>query len=322
MPAKNVVVIGTGTMGPGIAEMFALGGCRAVLVGRTADSVELGLARARLAAASLEAAGLISSGCAADAEARLSGSTEFDGAVCGADFVVESIIEDIAVKRECFRRLDAVAPPDAILASNTSGMSITEIASATGRPGRVAGMHWWNPPHLIPLVEVVRGDQTADATVSAVAEIAGGLGKVPVVVQKDVPGFIANRLQYALLREAVSMVEQGVASAEDIDLAMRAGPGLRYAALGPLEVADFIGLDVVKDVMDYLLAAMDPPSEPPALLAGLVGSGKLGAKAGEGFYSYRGRSMEELLRERDARLAALSAISGGARPGKGSAFRQ
>ena len=308
MRAKNVAVIGTGTMGPGIAEVFALGGCPVTLVGRTAESVESGLARARLAGANLEAAGLIASGRAAEAEARLSGSTEFEEAVGGADFVVESIVENIDAKRECFRRLDAAAAPDAILVSNTSGLSITAIASAAARPGRVAGMHWWNPPHLIPLVEVVRGEQTADATVRAVTEIAGGLGKLPVVVEKDEPGFIANRLQYALLREAVSMVEQGVASAADIDLAMRAGPGLRYAALGPLEVADFIGLDVVKDVMDYLLAAMDPPSEPPGLLARLVSSGKLGAKAGEGFYSYTGRPIEELLRERDARLARLPGI--------------
>lgn len=311
MPAKNVAVIGTGTMGPGIAEVFALGGYGAVLVGRTEDSVEAGLARARLAGANLEAAGLIAAGRAAEAEARLSGSTGFEEAAAGAALVVESIIENIDAKRECFRRLDAAAAPEAVLVTNTSGLSITAIASVARQPGRVAGMHWWNPPHLIPLVEVVRGERTADATVSAVAEIARGLGKLPVVVQKDVPGFIANRLQYALLREAVSMIEQGVASAEDIDLAMRAGPGLRYAALGPLEVADFIGLDVVKDVMDYLLAAMDPPSEPPALLAELVGSGKLGAKTGEGFYSYRGRPMEELLRERDARLAGLPGVGPG-----------
>jgi len=308
MPAKNVVVIGTGTMGPGIAEVFALGGSQTTLLGRTADSVESGLGRSQMAGANLEAAGLLPSGRAAEAAARLSGSTNFEKAVAGADFIVESIIEDIEVKRECFRRMDAAAAPEAILVTNTSGLSITQIAAAAGRPERVAGMHWWNPPHLIPLVEVVRGERTADSTLREAAEVARGLGKLPVVVQKDVPGFIANRLQYALLREAMSMVEQGVASPEDIDLAMRAGPGLRYAALGPLEVADFIGLDVVADVMNYLLAAMDPPSETPALLAELVRSGKLGAKTGEGFYSYQGRPVEELLRERDARLAALPGV--------------
>jgi len=159
MPAKNVAVIGTGTMGPGIAEVFALGGCRVTLVGRTAESVESGLARARLAATNLEAAGLIDRGGAAGAEARLSGSTELEETVGRADFVVESIIENIDAKYECFRRLDAAAAPEAILVSNTSGLSITAISSAAERPGRVAGMHWWNPPHLIPLVEVVRGER-------------------------------------------------------------------------------------------------------------------------------------------------------------------
>jgi len=308
MPAKKVAVIGPGTMGSGIAEVFALGGSYTVLVGRTERSVETGLKHARLAGANLEKFGLLPPGRAAAANERLSGSTDLGAALADSDFVVESIVEDIEIKRGCFRRLDAAAPPEAILVTNTSGLSITGIASAVGRPERVAGMHWWNPPHLIPLVEVVRGEQTAETTANKVAEVARSLGKLPVMVRRDVPGFVGNRLQYALLREAVSMIEQGVASAEDIDLAMRAGPGLRYAALGPLEAADFIGLDVAAGVMDYLLASMEPPSATPALLAEMVESGKLGAKTGEGFYSYRGRPLEELLTERDARLAKLPGV--------------
>ena len=312
MPANRVVVVGTGTMGAGIAEVFALGNRTIVLVGRTDGSVASGLERARLAGDTMESLGLLPPDRAADAAERLSGSTDLAGAVREADLVVESIVENLEQKRACLRRIEAAAPADAILATNTSGLSITAIAAGAARPERIAGMHWWNPPHLIPLVEIVRGERTADATTVELAETARALGKLPVQVKRDVPGFIANRLQYALLREAVSMVAGGVASAEDIDLAMRAGPGLRYAALGPLEVADFIGLDVVAGVMDYLLADLEPASATPPLLADMVEAGKLGAKAGEGFYRYGGRPLATLLAERDTRLAKLPGIGLGA----------
>ena len=305
MPGKNVVVVGTGTMGPGIAEVFALGGWRTVLCGRTAGSVNSGLARARLAGTNLETFGLVEPGRAAPAAGRLTGSTDLEAAVAEAHLVVEAIAENIGAKKACFERLGRAAPPGNILATNTSGLSITAIASATARPERVAGMHWWNPPHLLPLIEVILGERTAEDTANEVAEIARGLGKLPVMVRKDVPGFIGNRLQYAVLREAVTMVEQGVASVEDIDRAMRAGPGLRYAALGPLETADFIGLDVVRDVMDYLLPEINSSPETPTLVAELVKSGKLGNKSGEGFYPRPRRRADERLTERDAKLAKL-----------------
>ena len=310
MPVERAAVVGTGTMGPGIAEMFALGGSRTLLCGRTEGAVASGLRRARLAGANLARFGLVPAERVAEAEGRLSGSTDLETAA-QADFVVETIVENMEAKKECFGRLDRAAPEGAILVTNTSGLSITEIASATTRPGRVAGMHWWNPPHLVPLVEVVCGEGTSAETAAEVAAVSRSLGKVPVVVRKDVPGFIANRLQYALLREAANIVGQGIATAEDVDLAMRAGPGLRYAALGPLETADFIGLDVVADVMDYLLAALSAASETPAPVAELVKSGRLGAKSGQGFYDYSGQAPEDLLTQRDAKLAKLLAAGFG-----------
>jgi len=305
MPAQRAAVIGTGTMGPGIAEVFALGGWEVALCGRSGERVESGLSRARLAGTNLEKFGLTAPGGAAAAAERLRGTTDLESAVAEADFVVETIVEDIAAKQDCFERIARAARPEAILTSNTSGLSITEIASVAARPERVAGMHWWNPPHLVPLVEVVCGERTGRETADAVTAAARALGKRPVLVRQDVPGFIANRMQYALLREAADIVGRGIASAEDVDLAMRAGPGLRYAALGPLETADFIGLDVVGRVMEYLLPALNPSLRTPALVTDLARSGKLGSKTGAGFYDYPERREAELLTERDAKLARL-----------------
>jgi 3-hydroxybutyryl-CoA dehydrogenase len=305
MKARRVVVAGTGTMGPGIAEVFALASCEVALWGRREESVRRGLERARCAGASLERLGRIPAGRADEAAERLTGGTDLEAAAADADFLVETIVEDLAAKQDCFRRLDRAAPDAALLVSNTSGLPITEMASATGRPERVAGMHWWNPPHLIPLVEIVCGDRTSEETADAVAAVARDLGKLPVTVRKDVPGFLGNRLQYALLREAARLVEEGVASAEDVDRAMRAGPGLRWAALGPLEVADFIGLDVVAGVMDYLLPELHPGLTTPAGLAEMAAAGRHGLKTGAGFYDYSGRPADGMLAERDAKLARL-----------------
>lgn len=305
MVPRNALVIGTGTMGPGIAAMFALAGSSTVLVGRTSSSAEEGVGRACAAAASLEQHGLRPPGSAAEAGRRLSVSADLEAAAASADFVVESIIEDLDAKKECFSRLGGSAPPDAVLVTNTSGLRVTDIASAVRHPERVAGMHWWNPPHLIPLVEVVAGEATGEDTTARVAGVASALGKRPVVVRRDVPGFIGNRLQYALLREAVNLVEQGIASPEDVDLAMRAGPGLRYAAFGPLETADLIGLDVVARVMAHLLPALSTAAAAPARLAQLVNSGDLGCKSGRGFYDYSDRPHTALAAERDARLVEL-----------------
>ncbi len=304
MASHRVVVVGTGTMGPGIATVCALGGLQTVLCGRTDASVAQGLDRARQAATLLEAHGLLDAGRAEAAHERLSGSTDADAAAA-ADLVIESIPENLALKRRCFARLDRSAPADAILATNTSVLSITAIASATARPGRVVGMHWWNPPHLLPLVEVIPGEHTDDAVAAAIAELCRRLGKTPVRVRKDAPGFIGNRLQFALLREAAHIVEQDIASPEDVDLAMRTSLGLRYAALGPFETADFTGLDVVRSVMNYLLPDLSRAEQTPAPVARLADAGKLGAKTGAGFHDYAGRTREELAAARDVKLAKL-----------------
>jgi 3-hydroxybutyryl-CoA dehydrogenase len=326
MLPETATIIGTGTMGPGIAAMFALAGIQTTLCGRSDGSVERGLARARLAVENLDRFGLLDVGPErrGGAAGLLVGSTDLSRAVADAGIVVESIAEDLAAKQALFARLGELARPDATLATNTSGLRISEIAATAARPQRIVGMHWWNPPHLVPLVEVVRGERTGDATVEQTVALSRRLGKTPVVVNRDVPGFLANRLQYALLREAARILDQGLATVEDVDAAMRAGPGLRWAALGPFEVADFIGHDVIRDILAYLLPAMaeveaeggchvgkggkgetEKEETGASLFERLAEAGTLGVKSGHGVYDYAGRSVEELLTERDAKLAAL-----------------
>ncbi|OGR15207.1 MAG: hypothetical protein A3K53_11440 [Deltaproteobacteria bacterium RIFOXYB2_FULL_66_7] len=226
--------------------------------------------------------------------------------------VVEAISEDLELKQRMFQCFDEACPARAVLASNTSGLSITAIAGATKRPKLVAGMHFWNPPHLIPLVEVIKGRQTADATARLLVDVSRRLGKRPILVRRDVPGFVGNRLQFAVLREALHLLDSGVASAEDIDTAMTAGPGIRYGLLGPLRTADLGGLDVFLAITKYLFADLCADREPPPLLADLVRRGRAGAKAGGGFYDYSPRDRKKLLAERDRVLLGFLRVLGGA----------
>jgi 3-hydroxybutyryl-CoA dehydrogenase len=224
--------------------------------------------------------------------------------------VVEAITEDLAPKKEMFTALDRLCSPGVLLASNTSGLSITKISQATKRPELVAGMHFWNPPHIIPLVEVIQGEATADETSQLLLAIARRLGKQPILVRRDVPGFVGNRLQYAVLREAFHILSEGIASAEDIDTAMTAGPGLRYGFLGPLETADLGGLDVFLAICEYLFAKLSSEPAPPALLTELVKKGKLGAKTGEGFYRYSSADPSDFLAQRDRAFLGFLEVLG------------
>jgi 3-hydroxybutyryl-CoA dehydrogenase len=217
----------------------------------------------------------------------------------GVELLIEAVSEDMAVKRKMFRKFDALCPKHAVLASNTSGLSITEIARATKRPGRVAGMHFWNPPHVIPLVEVTKGKNTSDSTAKLLLSVCRRIGKRSILVRHDIPGFVGNRLQFAVLREALYLLSKGIASAEDIDAAMTAGPGLRYGLLGPLRTADLGGLDVFLAISKYLFAELSDDAGPPALMAKLVRKGNLGAKTGKGFYSYSKAELGKTIARRD-----------------------
>ncbi len=307
---SEVAVIGAGTMGTGIAGVFARAGCSVRLVDQTEDLLRRAERNLQSSQQVLQEAGLVSATEAAAAAERIHSTVDLAAACGDVELVVEAITEDLPPKREMFASLDRLCPPGAVLASNTSGLSITKIAQATGRQELVAGMHFWNPPHIIPLVEVIQGEATAGEISQLLMAIASRLGKQPILVRRDVPGFVGNRLQYAVLREAFHILSEGIASAEDIDTAMTAGPGLRYGFLGPLETADLGGLDVFLAICEYLFAKLSSEQAPPALLAEMVEQGKLGSKTGEGFYRYSSADPSDFLAQRDRAFLGFLEVLG------------
>jgi 3-hydroxyacyl-CoA dehydrogenase len=298
---ERSAVLGAGVMGHGIAFAYALGGHEVTLFDVDPDA----LAEARhlidRTAETFVDTGSLERATVADARDRLGYTDDFAAAVEGVDLVTEAVPEEMALKRETFDRLDEQAPDDAILATNTSGLSITALAERVTEPERVAGTHWFNPPHIVPLVEVIRGDETADATVDLLYDELDRIGKTPVEVKEDIPGYIGNRIQSAMVYEAFSLLERGVADAEAIDRVVRAGFGFRLPILGIFEKVDHSGLDVHLAVEEYLLPELDRGTEPAQVTTELVEQGKLGLKTGEGVYEWD-RPAEEVYAERDRRL--------------------
>ncbi len=303
-----VAVVGAGTMGAGIAGMFARTGRRVHLVDLSDALLDRAMARLRLGQDALVEAGLLRSRDADASAARVTTTTDLAEACDGSDFLLEAVTEDLALKQEVFAACDRLCPRDTVLATNTSGLSVTAIAGATGRPDHVGGLHFWNPPHLIPLVEVIRADPTSEETAERLKAVAIGLNKKPIMVRKDVPGFVGNRLQFAVVREALHLLQEGVATAEDIDTAMTAGPGLRYSFLGPLRTADLGGLDVFRAISSYLFASLSADREAPEALHALVEAGKFGAKSGAGFYEYSDADLGRFMRRRDRTLLKLTEV--------------
>jgi 3-hydroxybutyryl-CoA dehydrogenase len=282
MDVKHVGVVGAGTMGHGIAQVFAQAGCAVLLV----DVAQPMLDRARSAiAASL--AKFVEKGrlSAADRDAaleRLSMTTSLDR-LADADYIVEAIVEHVDAKRALFTSLDAMAKAEAILASNTSSISITVIGAATKRPDRVLGMHFMNPVPLMPLVELVRGEATSSESMQVASDLCTRLGKTSVEAA-DYPGFIANRILMTMINEAVFAVMEGVGTPEAIDTVMKLG---MQHPMGPLTLADFIGLDVCLAILDVMHDGLgDPKYRPCPLLRRMVAAGRLGRKSGHGFYMY------------------------------------
>ncbi len=302
---SEVAVIGGGTMGSVIAGMFARAGCHVHLADISDALLDKAMARMRLGQEALVEAGLLLTRDADAAVSRVTTTTDLADACEGSDLLLEAVTEDLALKQELFAEFDRLCPPETVLATNTSGLSVSAIAGATGRSDRVGGMHFWNPPHLIPLVEVIRADTTSEETAELLKTVALGLNKKPILVRRDIPGFVGNRLQFAVVREALHLLEEGVASAEDIDTAMTAGPGLRYSFLGPLRTADLGGLDVFRAISSYLFARLGAGREAPEALNELVAQGKLGAKTGSGFYNYTDADQGRFLRHRDRTLLRL-----------------
>ncbi|MGH7162671.1 MAG: 3-hydroxyacyl-CoA dehydrogenase family protein [Planctomycetota bacterium] len=284
MEIRNVAVLGAGTMGSGIAQASALAGCRVALFDLTADLARRGLAGIERSLEKGVEKGKVGAAERAAALGRILPVADRAEAVRDADLVVEAAPEDLDLKRRIFQEASAAARPDAILATNTSSLPVSRIAEAAARPERVVGMHFFNPVPVMKLLEVVVGERTAPATVEAARAFGIRLGK-EVIVVKDAPGFASSRLGICLGMEAVRMLEQGVASAEDIDKAMVHGYG---HPMGPLRLTDVVGLDVRLAIGEHLAKALRAPHfEPPELLRRLVREGKLGRKSGRGFYAWK-----------------------------------
>ncbi|MDE2654736.1 MAG: 3-hydroxybutyryl-CoA dehydrogenase [Gemmatimonadetes bacterium] len=282
MKVRRVAVIGAGTMGNGIAHVCALGGLGVSLVDADAAALDRGLATIGRNLGRQLARGKITAEERAGALARIEGGRSLDAAA-HADLVIEAVPEHASLKREIFAELDGVTPPGTILASNTSSISITAIAAATGRPGQVIGMHFMNPVPVMKLVEVIRGLRTSDATTAAVMELARALGKTPVEA-RDFPGFVSNRILMPMINEAVFALMEGVADAEGIDTVMKLGMN---HPMGPLALADLIGLDTCLNILEVLHRELgDDRYRPCPLLRQYVAAGWLGRKSGRGFHRY------------------------------------
>ncbi len=280
---ERIGVLGTGTMGAGIVQLAAQSGYHVVACDTSVEALEKAQGYVREGLSRFAEKGTFSEDEAASYFDRIHWTTRLED-LGETEATVEAIVEKVRPKMEALAVLDRVLPPDSLILTNTSSISITDLASATDRAEKVCGMHFFTPPPVRGAVEVPRGDLTSDETVEQVKNLVLSLGKTPVVVEKDLPGFVANRFLMPMLLEACRLLEEGVATKEDIDLLVKQGVGF---PIGPFELGDFIGLDVGLDVISYVHETTgDPYYEPPRILEELVSTGRLGRKSGGGFYDY------------------------------------
>ncbi len=280
---KNVSVIGAGLMGHGLSQIFAVKGVNVTLLDVNATLLDQAIKNIKSNLTLMVKNGIGKTEDIAPAIDRIKTTLHMEEATKDADFIVEAASENLDIKQEIFKRLDELSPPETILATNTSVISITEIAESSVNQARIVGTHFWNPPYLIPLVEVIRGKGTSEKVLEDTMALMQKIGKHPVRVNKDVPGFVGNRLQHALWREAISIVENDIADAKTVDEVIKHGFGIRLPVLGPLENADLAGLDLTLAIHDYLLKHLDDSKEGASLLREKVKKGDLGFKSGKGF---------------------------------------
>ena len=287
-------VVGAGTMGPGMAAVLARSGSKVRLNDVSPEVLQRAEGATELASGVLDRV---------EAPLRPGGSVSFETdlktALSGADLVLEAVPEKLEVKREVFASLEEYSAPDTILATNTSGIPITQIAKDAKHPGRVIGMHWSNPPHLIPMIEVVPGERTDDNVRDALIAIIKAFG-YEAVVEREVPGFVENRILYAILRECLSLVERGIVSEADMDTCVKWGIGYKLSVIGPMRLLDMAGLDIYQSVASYLNPDLSSSAEVPQLIRERTARNQLGMKTLGGIYDYT----EEQVRERRAEIAA------------------
>ncbi|MBL8829306.1 MAG: 3-hydroxyacyl-CoA dehydrogenase family protein [Planctomycetaceae bacterium] len=302
---RSVAVLGLGTMGHGIAQTFALAGYQVQGYDEHPAARANLHERIRKNLDAFVASGLLPSSAVEPALQRIKACDTEQAAVNGVQFVTEAVAEDLNVKQALFARLEPLVGDDTILASNSSSFPISQSGVNLKWPERAVVTHWFNPPHLVPLVEVVPGPQTAEGTTLATMALMQHIGKHPLRLRKELPGFLVNRIQVAIMREVWDLLEQGVASADEIDAALRTSVGFRLAAVGPLEVHDFGGLDIQTTVFRNLAPEIRSNVEVPKLVADLVAQGHLGAKTGRGFQEYPPAKIAERQQRRDRLFLAL-----------------
>jgi 3-hydroxybutyryl-CoA dehydrogenase len=305
MALARVAILGGGLMGHGIAQVFACAGHQVAITDPNAEARGQILARI--------GANLDDLGVDRGALARIEVVDALPACVADADWVIEAAPETLELKQQIFSDVERWAPPDAILASNTSVIPIGQIMAKVERRHRALGTHWWNPPYLVPLVEVVRASETSDATVVAAMALLRNVGKAPVEVKKDVPGFVGNRLQHALWREAIALVAEGVCDARTVDDVVKSSFGARLAVLGPLENADLVGVDLTRSIHSYVFPALDRSTTPSPYLDALIEQGRLGFKSGAGFQDWTPEQQAALRRRVTQHLKASFGSPGATR---------
>lgn len=304
MEIKKIVIAGAGTMGYSMAQIFAQFHYQVVVYDLNNQALETAQRHIKENVDILIKEKEITEQQGQTIISYLSYTTSKD-CFKDCDLVVESIIENVNIKKAFYQEISQIVSSNCILATNTSGISINELASVVNKPQRFIGMHWFNPSHLILLIEIIKGDQTSDEVAQAIYQLSLKIHKKPVIVQKDVLGFAANRLQFAVLREALDLVEKGVISKEGIDDVMKYGLGFRYACLGPLEVADLGGLDTFYHISSYLMQDLCDSHDVPTILKQHFDNNEYGVKSQKGFYDYQNGKDLEAIANRDDKLLKL-----------------
>jgi 3-hydroxyacyl-CoA dehydrogenase len=299
---KKVAVIGAGIMGPDIAFTFAINGYRVELVDIKRDIIDAAISRIENNTELFVEKGLIDQNQAQQLPAMIHGTDNFEKAVEGVFFVTEAVTERLDVKTQVFNTLDRLCPNDVVLASNTSAISISQIASALRYPERMIGTHWIYPAHILPLVEIIKGEKTHEKTIGISLEVLTSLGKCPIICG-DFPPFLNNSLRFAMVKTIFSLLDQGIAKPEDIDKVVKLGFGLRLSTFGPVEFMDAAGLDTHVRTREYISKLKNDPSlAPPDILKQKVEAGELGIKSGKGFYDYTSIDAKKLLKDRYSKL--------------------